>query len=116
MILLKEKNNVVYAIAEGKLRDEDYDRMLPLLRKKVEEYGSVRWYFQMKNFEGWTFNTFWRDIQFDFKNNDKIEKVAMVGESKWHEAMTEVMKLFAKAEVRYFREEDSDEALGWIEE
>lgn len=97
-------------VAEGKLDDDDYDRMLPFLTKKMDDFGEVNWYFQMKDFKGWSFNAFWRDVQFDVKDHNRLGKVAMVGENKWHEAMTEFMKPFTDAEIRYFKEEEAQAA------
>ncbi len=115
MLQIEENRNIVYTIARGKLDDEDYDQILPLVRSKVKEYGKVSWYFQMEDFKGWTMNAFWRDLQFDFRNSDKMEKIAMVGENKWEEVMSDFMKPFTRAEIRYFDLKDKDEARKWIE-
>ncbi len=115
MIQIEENGNIIYMIAEGKLNDDDYDKMLPLLRSKIKEHGTIRWYFQMKDFKGWTMHAFWRDVHFDLKNKEQLEKVAIVGESKWQEVMTDFMKPFTDADIRYFDEEKAGEAQSWIE-
>lgn len=114
MISIHEKENTVFVIAQEKLNDDDYDKMLPLLRKKIETYDQINWYFQMKNFNGWTFNAFWRDMQFDVRNKDHLNKVAIVGENKWHKVMAEMMKPFTNAQIRYFDDAEEEDARQWV--
>ena len=68
MISIQIEHNIVYTVAEGKLTNEDYERLIPLLQEKVRSFGTIRWYFEMKEFEGWSLSAMWRDIKFDFKN------------------------------------------------
>jgi SpoIIAA-like len=114
MVDIQTNANIIYIVATGKLDDADYDKMLPILRQKIEKYEKINWFFQMKDFEGWTPHAFWRDIKFDFKNTDKLNKVAIVGEKKWHELMTKAMKPFTSAKIKYFDEENASTAKDWI--
>ncbi|MCB0633656.1 MAG: STAS/SEC14 domain-containing protein [Saprospiraceae bacterium] len=115
MIKIEEKGNNIYMVASGKLNDEDYDKMLPLLRQKINAYEKINWYFQMKDFEGWTPHAFWRDLKFDLQNKGHLEKVAIVGEKKWQELMTATMNLFTNVKIWYFDEEDALIAKEWVE-
>ena len=114
MIHLESKADTIFTTAEGKLNDRDYDIMLPFIKKKIEEHDSIRWYFQMKNFEGWTVSALWRDVKFDLKYNDRLSKVAIVGDKRWHELMANLMKPFTDAEIKYYDEKDAPEATQWI--
>jgi hypothetical protein len=40
----------------------------------------------------------------------------MVGEKKWQEWMTDLMKPFASAQVHFFESDDKEEAKKWIAE
>ena len=40
----------------------------------------------------------------------------MVGEKKWQEWMTDVMKVFTSATIKHFDLEQKDEALSWIKQ
>lgn len=115
-ILEGTHEDVVSTKAVGKLTKEDYDQLLPVLRKKVDEHEKIRWYFEMQKFEGWEPEAAWRDMKFDFKNANNLEKVAMVGARKWEEWLTQIMKPFTSAEVRFFETAEKQEALQWIEE
>ena len=114
MILIEEKENIVFSIAEEKLDDEDYKKLLPVLRRKVEEHGMIRWYFEMRNFKGWSPGAMWKDVTFDFKNRENLEKIAMVGDRKWEEKLTDLMKPFSNADIKFFSLEQKEEAKKWI--
>lgn len=116
VITLDKVENIVYTIAEETLTEKDYEKMIPLLNTKVELYGKIRWFFQMKNFTGWTPKALWEDIKFDVKNADNLEKIAMVGEKTWQDMMTDIIKPFTSANVKYFKESEVDKAKKWIEE
>ena len=72
MLSIQVEHNIIYTIAEDKLTDEDYDRLIPLLQEKIDRFGSIRWYFEMKEFEGWSLSDMWRELKFYFM---KIENL-----------------------------------------
>lgn len=55
-------------------------------------------------------------MKFDAKHYHDIERLAIVGESRWQESMSRVCKPFTSAEIRYFPRDRVDEAQAWIEE
>lgn len=114
MIRIEQDTNTAYMVAEGKLNDEDYDRMISCLKGMMEQHEKVNWYFRMKDFEGWSTHAFWRDISFTLSNRLAFNKVAIVGENKWQEAMVEVMELFSAVRINYFDEEEAEKAWKWV--
>ena len=113
-ILKEAEGNLITTRAIGKLVEQDYNKLLPLLNQRVEKFEKLRWYFEMEDFEGWTFEAFWKDVKFDSKHLNDFEKIAMVGDKKWEKIMTDLMKPFTSAEVAYFDITQKDEALKWI--
>lgn len=97
----------------GKLESEDYAGLLPFLQSKIAENGKLDLFWEMKAFDGWTASALWSDGSFDVKHAGDFRRIAIVGEKKWHEWMTAVMKPFTTAEVRYFDHEDRATALNW---
>lgn len=116
MTSIQTDQNIVYTIAEGKLDDEDYERIIPLLQEKVRSFGKIRWYFEMRDFKGWTLSALWKDLKFDFKNNENMERIAMVGDRKWEKELTQLMKPFTEADIKFFETEEREEAKYWIKE
>lgn len=114
MTSLHAEHNIVYTVAEGKLTDEDYNRIIPLLQERLETYGKIRWYFEMQDFEGWSLSALWKDFKFSINNSEKLEMIAMVGDKKWEKELTQLMKPFTEAEVKFFEIEDRENAKIWI--
>ena len=98
----------------GKLTKEDYRQFIPVVERMVKEHGKIRLLVEMHDFHGWTAGALWEDIRFDAKHFNHIERVAMVGETKWQHGMAIFCKPFTAAEVRYFDHASADEARAWL--
>ena len=116
MITITTNGNIFYNIVSEKVTHEDFEELKPALERLIGEYPKVRWYYEMQDFEGWEVKTFFEDSTFSLSHRDDFEKIAMVGEKKWQEWMTKMMKPFTSAEIRYFRTEERNDARKWIED
>lgn len=110
----EKSGNLVKTFVSDKLTQEDYDKILPALQQTVNEWDSVRWYFEMRDFSGWEPGAALKDLKFDVEHANEMQKIAMVGTKKWQEWLTAAMKPFTSAQVRYFDLPDREEALLWI--
>lgn len=100
----------------GKLTKESYEAFAPLVDKLIQEHGKLRILFEMHDFHGWTAGAAWEDIKFDFKHWRDMERLAVVGESKWQEGMAVFCKPFTSAKIQYFDHARLDEAKQWLAE
>jgi hypothetical protein len=98
----------------GKLTSQDYERFVPEVERLIRRHGKVRMLIQMHDFHGWSLSALWDDIKFDLKHFAHIERLALVGESKWEAGMAAFCKPFTAATVCYFDEAKSGESLKWI--
>jgi hypothetical protein len=71
---------------------------------------------RMRDFPGWTGGALWEDIKFHWRHFSDIERLALVGDSRWEAGMAVSCKPFATAKVRYFDESKADEASAWVHE
>ena len=69
---------------------------------------------QMHDFHGWEMGALWEDIKFDMKHFGDIERLALVGESKWEEGMAILQAVHQGQESEYFDEAKLAEAEEWI--
>lgn len=115
-ITSNDNSNIVYTSSSGVLEKSDYDELLPLVEDKIRQFGKIRLYFEMHDFKGWKADALFKDLQFDFRHARDFEKVAMVGEKKWQEWMTELMKPFTTAGVKFFTFDDRERAKAWVEQ
>ncbi len=114
MLHIKAENNIIYTTSHQKLTEEDYQELIPKVEKMLEQYKTIRWYFEMQDFKGWEMKAFWEDVKFEFRHANDIEKLAVVGDTEWEKWMTTMMRPFTKAEVKYFDLKDKELALEWI--
>ena len=100
----------------GKLTKDAYEAFAPVVDEQIKEYGKVRILFETHDFHGWTAGALWEDLKFDFKHWKYIERLAIVGESKWEAGMAVFCKPFTAAKIQYFDHANRDEAEAWIAE
>ncbi len=98
----------------GKLADVDYQHFVPAVERLVKQHGKIRMLVNMNDFHGWTAGALWQDLKFDAKHSNDIERVAMVGETKWQHGMAVFCKPFTAAIVRYFDRTTIDQARDWL--
>ena len=102
--------------ATGKLSKQDYEHFVPLTERLIGDHGKIRVLFEMHDFHGWEAGALWQDIKFDLKHFRDIERLALVGESKWEKGMSVFCKPFTTAKIRYFDTKDIDDAREWIKQ
>ncbi|MGX1023083.1 STAS/SEC14 domain-containing protein [Psychroflexus sp. MBR-150] len=114
MISIYKKEAIVYMVAENKLDAKDYENLIPVLTEHITAYQEVSWYIEMKNFEGWTAETYCKGIELDLPNGTHLKRVALVGSVKWQEQFTEVLLPFSEAHIKFYKTEEKDDAKEWI--
>lgn len=98
----------------GKLTTQDYELFVPEIERLIEEHGELRMLIELIDFHGWTAGALWEDVKFDARHFRDIERLAIVGDSKWEKGMAVFCKPFTTAEVRYFDVSRRDEAESWL--
>ncbi|NOX98730.1 MAG: STAS/SEC14 domain-containing protein [Verrucomicrobia bacterium] len=53
-------------------------------------------------------------MKFDIKHWKDIEKLAIIGESKWEAGMAAFCKPFTSAKIKYFEQSNLEGAREWI--
>jgi hypothetical protein len=105
---------IVEVRATEKLSKQDYEHFVPLVEKLIAKNGKVRVLFSMHDFHGWEAGALWQDIKFDLKHFRDIERLALVGETKWEKGMAVFCKPFTSAKIQYFDSKDAAKAQEWI--
>src|SRR5580704_14183292 len=105
---------VIEVKISGKLHKEDYEHFVPVVEKQIAAHGKLRLLVEMHAFHGWDVSALWQDIKFDLKHFKDIERLALVGESKWEKGMATFCKPFTTAKIQYFDVSDEAAARTWI--
>ena len=107
------EDNIITVIASGTLTKEDYEALTPRLEQETQRHESLRLVWEMRDFN-WQPGAALEDLKLDAKLNSEVSKLAMIGEAKWQDWMTQLSKPFASGELRYFAESERDAAYAWI--
>lgn len=75
---IREKPAVVEFHVSGTLTGNEYDRLVPELERLISERGPLRIYIELRDFHGWTPAGLWKDLRFDAKHQDDMERIAVV--------------------------------------
>jgi hypothetical protein len=115
-VTLKETNDgkLLEVGLTGKLAGEDYQLFVPVMERLVREHGKIRMLVDMHDFHGWTAGALWQDIKFDARHFSDIERIAMVGETKWQHGMAVFCKPFTAAKIRYFARTEIEQPRAWL--
>jgi hypothetical protein len=105
---------VIEVTVTGKLTKEAYEQFVPLTEAAIQRHGKVRVLFVMHDFHGWDAGALWEDIKFDMKHFSHIERLAIVGETKWEKGMAIFCKPFTTAKLKYFDHTELNDAVEWI--
>lgn len=110
------EGKVIEVELTGKLSKEAYAHFVPLTERRIEQFGKVSMLVVMHDFHGWDAGAVWADIKFDIKHFRDIERLAIVGDSKWEQGMAAFCRPFTTATIKYFDLSQLGEAREWIRE
>ncbi len=110
------EGKVMEVTVTGKLEKADYELLVPATDDLIKEHGKIRCLLIMRDFHGWTVGAAWEDFKFDLKHFNHIERLGIVGESKWEKGMAVFCRPFTTAKIKYFDSAQLDEARQWIQE
>lgn len=99
---------------KGKVSKEDYELFVPQIEGLMKGDARIRLLVELHDFKGWTAGALWEDTKFAARHFNDIQKLAVVGDSRWEKGMTSFIKPFTKAAVKYFPMQDIDRAREWI--
>jgi fructose-bisphosphate aldolase, class I len=108
--------SVLVVHVTGLLVEADYKYFVTELERQIGKHGKLRLLFDMTDFDGWDPRAAWDDFKLGVAHFSAIERMAMVGETKWQQGMALFCKPFSYATVRYFNHGAGTEAFQWLEE
>ena len=109
------RDNIIAVRVKDTLTAEEFDHFKKLVDHTIEQYGEVKIYFEMEEFEGWHAGTFLDNALFDIVHAHQFSKVAMVGEKTWQAWLSKLVNLVKRGEVKYFDLTQRVQAMEWIQ-
>ena len=99
----------------GRLSEDDVLALRSHLTAQLADHPALRILFLTEEWTGWEgWRALWEDVKADLRLNEEVERLAMVGSGTVDRLMTEAMKPFAHATVRWFPSRELDEAWEWL--
>lgn len=100
----------------GKLTKQDYETCLPVLEKAIAEHGKLRLLLVAKDFEGISLDAMFKDLRWDWKHRDDVEKCAVVAGGTMMKVATGLGALLYSGEMKQFEPAQLDEARKWVQQ
>lgn len=110
---LTDKNLIAIKV-DGKVRQEDYQMITPLINGRVKEYGKIRMYIEIENINGVEAAALKEDFKTYIKHFNHMEKIAVIGKTKWEKLWSKVASPFVSGELKYYSHEEITDAVKWI--
>lgn len=112
-----QRGNVVGLKVDGKITEEEFDKIASYCEDKLKEFQDIRLYAELKSYGGMSPKAVLKDIKFGIKHWQQIEKEAIITDQQWMQKVADAAdKLFPNIEVKAFPFEEDKWAKKWIAE
>jgi hypothetical protein len=108
------RGSIVTLKIREKLDKNDYASFVPMIESQMRDSLPLRLLVELHDFKGWTAGALWEDTKFAARHFHDIERLAVVGDSKWEKGVALFVKPFTSADVRYFDMPTVGEARQWL--
>jgi len=113
--LIKQQEQEIWIKISGQASVENYEKTQSLILSTLESYQDIRILIILDDFKGWSKEAKWERILFMQDHEDKVQKIAIVGDEKWKDEVFMFSgKPFRKTEIEFFPENQLDQAKQWL--
>ncbi|WP_114783037.1 SpoIIAA family protein [Botryobacter ruber] len=113
-ILDESRENVIAVRINGHVDKGDYDMILPIMEEKIKTYGKINVFVEIMDSMDFTAKALWEELKFDVKHARDFNKVAIVGDGKWIDALSVAATPFTSAKIKKFGRGQRQEAFNWV--
>lgn len=112
----EEDNEILVFQVSGNLSFTELNNA-QLEAEKIIQQGRIKILTVAENFTGWDDKDEWEDLTFMDRNDQFIEKMAIVGDPKWKElTYAFTLKGLRNFPIEYFEEDHEEFARTWLTE
>ena len=108
--------NLVIAVAHGKVTGDDYEKVLiPAIEAKLKAHKRIRLLYQFgKDFSGFTAEAVWDDAKLGLSHLTAFETIAVVTDVLWITDAVKFLGFFLHCAVQVFSNDQLAEARDWV--
>jgi hypothetical protein len=115
--IIEHAGSTLTARVSGKLTQPELAALQDAAGDILKKHGKTRLLILTDNFEGWERGGDWGDLSFSIEHDKHIEKMAIVGETKWEDlALLFTSKGLRPFPIEYFVPGDIAKARAWLAE
>ena len=112
--LSESSGNVLGFKASGKIGKDDYTTLTADVEALLEQEQSICLLLDLEDLEGERAKAWGADLKFGREYRKKIAKMAIVGDKKWQEWLTDLADPFYAREAEFFPLEERRAAWNWL--
>jgi hypothetical protein len=112
--LPESSGNVLAYALEASLTEEDVEKMQTEMSVAMDQHGPLHLLVKLDGLQDIEPSAVWQDLKMTPEYLQDVERVAVVGDERWHEWATKLSDAFADA--RFFAPDGLADALAWIEQ
>ena len=102
--------------ATGMVSKADYKSFIAEFERLLKKQGKLRILVDITDFHGLTSDGVLEDIKLYVKHKGDIERIAVIGDKRWEQVLTNLGKPFMPAQMQYFDLADANKAKKWLSE
>ena len=110
-----ENSNVLFVDIENELTDNDFELLLPEVETMIQRYGSTSLAMEFCPPMVIPFTIIWENVTYSSNHfNERVEKVAVIGDDRLSQMIPVICKPFTKAVTRYYPLFERPQAIRWL--
>lgn len=113
-VLERSADSVVGLRVSGRITEEDYDRILPELKRVIQEHGEVDILCRFDGFKGVEPGAVWKDLKFYAGHVRDLRRCAILKEQEWQGTLSMLFGPLSGIETRVFEQPEEDAAWEWL--
>jgi hypothetical protein len=114
LLIKQESDDIATVHASGELREADYRHFTAEFESLARQHGKLRILFDMTGFEGWNAGALKKEVEFDSRHFEQIERLAAVGDKKWEQGLMKLANPFLRTAIKYFDRSEVAAAREWL--
>ena len=114
-ILRETKNHIIAIQVEDYMSAQDYKTILPYLKCRIGQYGSIRILIELKNFKGVEMLGVIQSLPYIFKYMWHVEKEVFITNEDWINTWVNLFTPFVKTKIRCFPSAQREQAWKWLQ-
>lgn len=114
-LIQSRKDDVIAFEVNGNVTKNDIRKLNIPMEIVTKSQGDAHALMKVNHFNGYSFPTFLTELKTGIPAFQEFDKIAVVADPNWLEALVAIEMYFPNVHVRYFGSEEKEQAWHWLE-